>query len=70
MKPSPNTETFGDQIRARRQKLNMTQDDLAAALGTIRQRVGEMENGRASTKLGLALQACAELGLFVEVRET
>ena len=69
MKSTLNAEAFGAQIKARRQTLNMTQDDLAAALGTIRQRVGEMENGKTSAKLALALQACAELGLVVEVRE-
>ncbi|MES2435201.1 MAG: helix-turn-helix domain-containing protein [Pseudomonadota bacterium] len=57
------------QIKARRQTLNMTQDDLAAALETIRKRVADMENGKASVKLALALQACTELGLFVGVRE-
>lgn len=69
MKSNLNAEALGTQIKARRQMLNMTQDDLAAALGTIRQRVAEMENGKASTKLALALQACAELGLVVEVHD-
>ena len=69
MKITLNAEAFGSQIKARRQTLNMTQDDLAAVLGTIRQRVAELENGKASAKLALALQACMELGLVVEVRE-
>lgn len=69
MKSKLNAEAFGAQIKERRQALNMTQDELAAALGTIRQRVAEMENGKSSAKLVLALQACAELGLVVEVRE-
>ena len=51
MKIILNAEAFGAQIKARRQTLNMTQDDLAAVLGTIRQRVAEMENGRPAPSL-------------------
>lgn len=69
MKSSPTAEAIGGQIKARRQALNLTQDDLAAVLGTIRQRVAELESGKTSAKLALALQACAELGLAIEVRE-
>ena len=35
---------------------------LATSLGTIRQRLAEMENCKTRAKLALALQACAELG--------
>ncbi|HAS43464.1 MAG TPA: hypothetical protein DCS93_23490 [Microscillaceae bacterium] len=36
----------GEELRSLRQKYNLTQDELAEALGTVKNRVSEWENGK------------------------
>jgi transcriptional regulator with XRE-family HTH domain len=54
---------FGSLIRARRQALNMTQDQLALATGVGRRFLIDLEAGKPSCQLGRSLLVANALGL-------
>jgi HTH-type transcriptional regulator/antitoxin HipB len=55
-------------VRATRQELGLTQDDLALASGTGRRFIGDLENGKPTVRLDAVLAVVAALGLRVELR--
>ncbi len=60
---------FGLQLRLRRKALGITQADLADVIGVNRRVLGELENGKATVQLGIALRAAEALGLGVQLDE-
>lgn len=61
-KPSVDTSTLGQRIRLARDKINMSQEDLASAVGKDQRAISEYENGK--RKL-----AAADLPTFARVLE-
>jgi len=59
---------FGEEIRIRRRGLDLSQDRLADAIGVNRRVVGELERGKGTVRLEIALAAARALGLDVELR--
>ena len=59
---------FGDELRIRRRGLGLSQDQLADAIGVNRRVVGELERGKGSVRLEIALAAAQALGLDVELQ--
>lgn len=68
MSPS-NTETFGQRIRERRQQLGLSQSALADVVAVNRRVIGELERGKPSVQLGIALRVAEVLGLDMTLRE-
>lgn len=58
---------LGTAIRERRGELKLTQDDLALAIGVNRRVIGQLERGKETVQLGIALNAARALGLNVGV---
>lgn len=54
---------FGSAIRDRRRRRGMTQADLALAIGTAPRFVVDLEAGKETCRLGLALAAAAAVGI-------
>ena len=61
-------DSFGLTLRRRRRELDLTQDALAAVIGVNRRVVGELERGKGSVRLEIALAAARAVGLDVELR--
>jgi HTH-type transcriptional regulator / antitoxin HipB len=59
---------LGRLIRSRRKALNLSQDELAAVVGVNRRVVGELERGKGTVRLEIALEAARALGLDVDLR--
>lgn len=61
---------LGAAIRARREGLGLTQDQLAAVAGVHRRVIGELERGKPTVRLQIALDLASALGLDlgIEVR--
>jgi HTH-type transcriptional regulator / antitoxin HipB len=59
---------LGAAIRARRAELQVTQDALAETIGVHRRVIGELERGKGSVRLEIALATARALGLDVELR--
>jgi HTH-type transcriptional regulator/antitoxin HipB len=58
---------LGAAIRARRNALEITQDDLALAIGVNRKVIGQLERGKQTVRLEIALSAARALGLNIGV---
>ncbi len=58
---------LGAAIRARRGALGITQDDLALSIGVNRKVIGQLERGKETVQLDIALSAARALGLNVGV---
>lgn len=67
MKPTDSPAGLGAAIRERRRQLGITQDDLATAIGLNRKVVGQLENGKETVHVGIALRAASAVGLNVGV---
>jgi transcriptional regulator with XRE-family HTH domain len=63
------TEAFGRRIRDRRQRLGLSQSALADVVGVNRRVIGELERGKASVQLSIALRVAEAVGLDVALRE-
>ena len=59
---------LGAVVRARRHELRMSQEELAALIGVNRRVLGELERGKVTVRLEIALDAARALGLDVELR--
>jgi DNA-binding XRE family transcriptional regulator len=55
-------------LRARREELEITQEALAAATGVNRRVIGELERGKGTVRLEIALALAQALGLDIELR--
>ena len=56
----------GKRIKLRRNKLEMTQNDLAEKLGVSRQSISSIENGRCTPSLELAMDIAYLLDMPIE----
>ncbi len=56
-------QEFGEGVRRRRKALGLTQEDLAAMIGTNRRFVSELERGKGTSYIGPALAAAEALGV-------
>jgi HTH-type transcriptional regulator / antitoxin HipB len=61
------SSALGTAIRKRRRDLGITQDGLALSIGVNRKVVGQLESGKETVRLGIALKAARALGLNVGV---
>lgn len=61
-------EETGRLLRARRQQLHLTQDQVAEVIGVNRRVVGELERGKRSVRLAIVLEAARALGLDVDLQ--
>ena len=61
-------DVFSREIRASRARLALTQEQLADAIGVNRRVIGELERGKGSVRLEIALAAARALGLDFELR--
>jgi HTH-type transcriptional regulator / antitoxin HipB len=60
---------FGREIRALRAGRRLTQDQLAEVIGVNRRVIGELERGKGTVRLEIALAAARAVGLDVELRK-
>lgn len=65
---TPRPNEFGREIRALRMGQRLTQQQLADIIGVNRRVVGELERGKGSVRLEIALAAARALGLDVDLR--
>jgi HTH-type transcriptional regulator / antitoxin HipB len=69
MAPPTDSASFGSTLRKRRKALGLSQDAVADAIGVNRRVVGELERGKGTVRLEIALAAAQALGLDVELSE-
>jgi HTH-type transcriptional regulator / antitoxin HipB len=67
MRDTNSPAALGAAIRHRRRELQLTQDDLALAIGVNRRVIGQLEGGKETVRLEIALNAARALGLDVGV---
>jgi HTH-type transcriptional regulator / antitoxin HipB len=67
MEQTNSPAVFGAAIRARRVAQDLTQDDLALAIGVNRKVIGQLEGGKETVRLDIVLSAARALGLNVGV---
>ncbi|MEJ7797793.1 MAG: helix-turn-helix domain-containing protein [Solirubrobacteraceae bacterium] len=65
----PATEDFGQRIRERRQQLGLSLNAVADVTGVNRRVIGELERGKPSVQLTIALRVAEAVGLDVALRE-
>jgi HTH-type transcriptional regulator / antitoxin HipB len=58
---------LGAAIRERRRRLGISQDQLASSIGVNRKVIGQLENGKETARVGIALRAARAVGLVVGV---
>lgn len=58
---------LGAVIRKRRSDLGLTQEDLALSIGVNRKVIGQLERGKETVQLAIALEAAQALGLDIGV---
>ena len=54
---------FGSAVRQRRRMLGLSQEALADVIGVNRRVIGELERGKATVRLQIALDVARALGL-------
>jgi HTH-type transcriptional regulator / antitoxin HipB len=59
---------LGHAIRRRRRELGLTQEEIAGVTGVNRRVVGELERGKGTVRLEIAMEVARSLGLDVELR--
>ena|GEM_PF-739173 len=67
MEHTNSPSSLGAAIRRRRSELGITQDDLALSIGVNRKVIGQLEGGKETVWLEIALSAAHALGLDVGV---
>jgi DNA-binding XRE family transcriptional regulator len=60
---------LGAAVRKRRKSLHLTQEDVALAIGVSRKTINELESGKASVELRIALEAGRAVGLDLWAEE-
>lgn len=69
--PNGNTQTaedLGNQVRAQRKQMGMTQADAAALCGVGTRFLSDLENGKPTVEIGKTLKVLHCLGLEVSVQ--
>lgn len=67
MERTDSPKALGSAIRERRRSLEITQDELALSIGVNRKVIGQLESGKETVHLAIALSAARALGLNVGV---
>ncbi|MET0306505.1 MAG: helix-turn-helix domain-containing protein [Solirubrobacterales bacterium] len=67
MERANSPSALGAAIRRRRSELGITQDDLALSIGVNRKVIGQLEGGKETVRLDIALNAARAIGLNVGV---
>jgi HTH-type transcriptional regulator / antitoxin HipB len=58
---------LGNALRARRRELGLAQEDIAGVIGVNRRVIGELERGKGTVQLQIAMEVARALGLDVEL---
>jgi DNA-binding XRE family transcriptional regulator len=58
---------FGSALRVRRRELNLTQEDVSSVIGVNRRVISELERGKGTVQLQIAMEAARTLGLNIEL---
>lgn len=58
-----NASDFGNELRRRRQAAGLSQDAVADVVGVNRRVIGELERGKPTVQLDIALRVAEALGL-------
>jgi HTH-type transcriptional regulator/antitoxin HipB len=61
------SSALGAALRKRRRQLRLSQDELALSIGVNRKVIGQLEGGKETVRLEIALNAARALGLNVGV---
>jgi transcriptional regulator with XRE-family HTH domain len=56
---------FGAQLRARRKSLKLSQKSLADVIGVNRRVLGQLEHGKGTVQLQIAIEAARAVGLDI-----
>lgn len=67
--PPSLTDDFGRRLRARRKQLGLSQGAVADVVGVNRRVVGELERGKPTVQLVIALRVAQALGVDVILSE-
>jgi len=67
MERTDTPSSLGAALRRRRRRLRLSQDDLALSIGVNRKVIGQLEGGKETVRLEIALNAARALGLNVGV---
>jgi DNA-binding XRE family transcriptional regulator len=59
---------LGDALRKRRRELGLGQDEVSGVIGVNRRVVGELERGKGTVQLQIAMDLARVLGLDIELK--
>ncbi|HTD08714.1 MAG TPA: helix-turn-helix domain-containing protein [Solirubrobacteraceae bacterium] len=59
---------LGAAVRHRRRELNLAQEDVANVIGVNRRVIGELESGKDTVQLKIALEATRAVGLDIRLQ--
>jgi HTH-type transcriptional regulator/antitoxin HipB len=59
---------FGAALRQRRRELNLAQEDVADVIGVNRRVIGQLEAGKRTVQLQIALEAARAVGLDIQLQ--
>lgn len=59
---------LGAAVRHRRRELNLAQEDVANVIGVNRRVIGELESGKDTVQLKIALEAAHAVGLDIRLQ--
>lgn len=66
-RPARSAEDFGARLRARRRELGLTQSQVADVIGVNRRVLSQLEHGKATVQLQIALDAALAIGLDIQL---
>ena len=58
---------LGNALRARRRELNLAQEEISGVIGVNRRVIGELERGKGTVQLQIAMEVARVLGLDIEL---
>jgi transcriptional regulator with XRE-family HTH domain len=58
---------LGSALRARRRELGLAQEEISSVIGVNRRVIGELERGKGTVQLQIAMEAARALGLDIEL---
>ncbi len=58
---------LGNALRARRRELGLTQEEISGVIAVNRRVIGELERGKGTVQLQIAMEAARTLGLDIEL---
>lgn len=59
---------LGAELRRRRRELHLSQEDVANVIGANRRVIGELEGGKDTVQLKIALEAARAVGLDIRLQ--